>query len=87
MFSRTIRLSAITLAIAATALASVSTAEAAAAHPNFGGSRTPSTQSTPRLPDVKAQQPVIHTNVKMIRCTHTRTIDKVGITIHHTNCN
>ena len=86
MLSRTIRLSVITLATAVATLASASIADAAAVHPNFGGSRTGTTQATPRLPDVKATQPVIHTNVKMIRCTHTRTIDKVGITIHHTNC-
>ena len=86
MLSRTIRLSVITLATAVTALASASIADAAAVHPNFGGSRTGTTQSTPKMPDVQARQPVIHTNTKMIRCTHTRTIDKVGIILHHTNC-
>ena len=86
MLSRTIRLSMITLATSVAALASVSIAEAAAGHPGFGGSRTGTTQSTPKLPDVKAHQPMIQTTTKMIRCSHTRTIDKMGITIHHTNC-
>jgi len=86
MLSRTIRLSMITLASAAAALASASIAEAAAGHPNFGGSKMGSTQSTPRLPDVKARPPVIHTNAKLMHCHPLRERNAMGIYVVHKYC-
>ena len=87
MLSRTIRLSIITLATGFAALASASIADAAAVHPNFGGSRTGPTQVTPKLPDVKAHQPVIHTNAKLMHCHPLRERNAMGIYVVHKYCN
>jgi len=86
MLSRTIRLSMITLAAATAALASASMAEAGIVQSNFGGSKMGTTQSTPRLPDVKARPQMIDAKVKVMHCNHTRERNDMGVYVRRTHC-